>query len=210
MMSFSEHFCAKSIGKYSSGEVSYGSWSTECWEYFVSLSTACLDIMPSAGWRMPVMRWKRVDLLVPFAPRMAMWESMPDITRGEHNKSALTERAHALDAKRQLFVEEVLLEARIGKGHLFEGDDGQGQLPHVFEVEMEWFALLDLPDEPSGFHLVDHLLLGFAWRTRFVYVPADTINLLMCWISSCCFWYTFIWLTSFSCFVQMYVVWLPA
>ena len=33
-------------------------------------------MVPSQGWRTPVIRWSRVDLPAPLAPRMATRESM--------------------------------------------------------------------------------------------------------------------------------------
>jgi hypothetical protein len=76
MMSFSGYFWLNSAWKYSIGDFSYGSWSAECCEYLASFSALCFDTVPSHGCSAPVIRCSSVDLPVPFAPRIAMRESM--------------------------------------------------------------------------------------------------------------------------------------
>jgi hypothetical protein len=143
--------------KYSIGVLLYGSWSAECCEYFASLRPECREIVPSHGWMACVIRLRMVDLPAPFAPRMAMRESMLiEVSVLATNKKG----PNALDTEAQLRVEVVLLTTRVRERDLVEREDGRRELLHVLKPEVERLRLLYLLDETRRLHLVDDLLLG--------------------------------------------------
>ena len=66
-----------------------------------------------------------------------------------------------VDAEVEVLVEVVFAVARVGEGHVVEGEDGWGQLFHVGEAEGEDAVFLHFLDEAVGLHLVEDLLAGF-------------------------------------------------
>ena len=126
MISFSGYFKLKSDWKYSIGLWSYGSWSAECCEYLANFNAECLEMVPSQGWRAPVMRWSRVDLPVPLAPRIATRESIlvERRVRDGRGRYGRWRKKDLLDTKREIIIEVLFFFTWVRESDRIKGNDG--------------------------------------------------------------------------------------
>lgn len=155
--SFSGNLAWYIASRYSIGVLSYGSWSAECCEYLASFKLTCLEIVPSHGCRAPVIRCSSVDFPVPFAPRIAIRESMLQIAM----RSAPTEKRQSslLNTEGKLFIQVVFLLSRVRECDIVECNDRRRQPANALEVEAQRLSLFDLLYQPRRLHLIDDLLL---------------------------------------------------
>jgi len=93
-------------------------------------------MVPSQGRRLPTMRLRSVDLPAPFAPRMAIRESMLNGCHTVKTEKAKTS-TNSLDTKGKFFIEVISLLAGIRESDVVERNDWRREPIDILKVEAE-------------------------------------------------------------------------